>query len=361
MSSIFLNHVDVRNLISGLGKMRPVSEVWQSSVEIVAKSLGMQSGWLTNCVWFGKPESPVGINLSKDAFIGLIAAMKNSDTTAMRNTERLELIAGLLSWKPDAMMNHLKRTTARLGSNDTIINPRSISASIDHLGLGELSTEKWRSITRSRTGINIVSGRVDSGKSTTMQRTLSEFIHGDRRPTLIVADKEPLQTVLGAIRKAETPIVVFTRELRHRYEFELAREAAKEAPVFMIAWADSAAATYARIVNDIGTESKSLVNGVLHQLLLRRKCVFCGRFAPECACGAESSRFAVAECFTGDEIENSTGHGRLADLIGSLVVEGKALREDADDHFGISRDDASDIMRPGMRHPGTVSSQLKRR
>lgn len=360
MSSIFLNHADVRNLLSGLGKMRPVSGVWQSSVEIIAKSLGMQNRWLTNCVWFGKPESPVGINLSKDAFIGLATAMMNSDTTAMRNTDRLALIAGLLSWKPDAMMNHLKQTTGRLGSSDTITNPRGVSASLDHLGV--LPTEKWRSITRNRTGINIVSGRVDSGKSTTMQRTLTEIIRSGDLVELIVADEEPIQTVLHAIRKAEMPILVFTRELRNRYEFALAREAAKEAPVFMIAWSQSAAAAYAHVVHGIGAESKALVNGVLHQVLLRRKCVFCGRFAPECNCGAESSRFAVAECFTGDEIENSAGFGRLANLVGRLVGEGKVLKEDADDHFGSLYSEPFEIMRStGVRPPDTASSQSKSR
>jgi hypothetical protein len=353
VSSIFLNHADVRSLLSGLGKNRPVAGNSQSALQIIANSLGMRDRYLYNGIWLGKPESRVGINLTKEAFVGLIAAMRDGDTTAMRNTDRLALIAELLSWKPDAMMSHLKQTTGRLGSNETISNPKSFSATLDHLGV--LPTDKWLSIARGRTGINVVSGRVDSGKSTTMQRTLSEIMRNDDRVTLVVADEESLQSVLAEIRRVEMPIVVFTRELRHRHEFVLAREVAKEAPVFMIAWADSAAAAYTHVVQGIGMESKTLVNGVLHQVLVRKKCVFCGCFPPECKCGAEPSRFAVAECVTGDDIKYSSNHD-LANAVGRLVGTGEVLAEDADDHFGSLYAEPFEVMRPTSR-PRTACAQ----
>ncbi|MBY3433058.1 hypothetical protein HFN89_02545 [Rhizobium laguerreae] len=368
MSSIFLNHADIRNLLSGLGKSRPFNGTWSSAVSFVAESLNMRDNDLVTRIHKGVPESEVGVHVSKDAFLKLVDVVQKRDMASMKNTQRLALIAEILSWKPDAMMNHLKKTTGHLGSSDTLARPKpGEPPTLENLGI--LRTDKWRAITRMRNGINIAAGGAGSGKSTTMQVTIGELLRDDvsRRLKLVVPDQgalNPIQLELDVIRNAEMPLVVFAQELRDRFEYDLAREAAKFAPVFVTAWGYSAVNAYKRFAEKMGPETGSLVNGVLWQTLVFQKCDQCGQFCPKCQCIRKSSRFVISECVTAAELEDRMTLNYPSGLVrevAQLVIEGKVRLEDAEKNFGAVFSDPGEIIRSASRPKlGTATAQDSR-
>ncbi|MCS4089973.1 hypothetical protein [Rhizobium sp. BK176] len=365
MSSIFLNHADVRNLLSGLGKSRPLDRTLMSGISFVAKSLNMRDNDLINGIWKGVPRSEVGVHVSKEAFFKLVDVVQKNDMAAMKNTQRLAMIAESLSWKPDALMNHLKKTTGHLGSNASLARPK-LGAPMNLERLGILPSEKWRTLARMPKGINIAAGGTGSGKSTTMQVTVGELFgdYASGPVRLIVPDQgalRPLRVELDELHPAVKPVVLFSDELRDRSQFDFAVEAAKIAPVFITAWGDSAVTAYKRVVEKIGPEAKSLVNGVLWQTLVPQKCDQCGAFRPECQCKRKFTRFVVSECVTAAELEERIAMNLPSGLlleVSQLVIEGKMRREDAERDFGsIFSDPACLIRSASLPKAGTATAQ----
>ena len=119
MSQIFLNYDDVRNLVSTLGKTRPTKDA-RPSFTVIEAALGMPAGMLLDRLIRDGAKQDFGVHLSWQKYCDLCLAMEATDLTAVRHTERLEVVAKCLGWRADALMHQLKTTTGKLGRNESL-------------------------------------------------------------------------------------------------------------------------------------------------------------------------------------------------------------------------------------------------
>lgn len=160
MSEIFLNYDDVRHLVKTLGKYRPEDNAL-SRVQLVSAGLRTNVGLFHNRLHSGEAPSGVGINLTLDHYQRLCEALRNSDLTEMRNTDRLEVVAGALGWRADALMHHLKTVTGEMGANPSLRYDIDFVAEFVKL-VGHDHSERWRSMVNAGPGLFVVAGQPGS-------------------------------------------------------------------------------------------------------------------------------------------------------------------------------------------------------
>ena len=136
MTAVYLNHEDIRQLLSRLGEPkacvngRPVGAMMH-----VGMCLGLPARELYHRCCADGPAFPHGMPMTRDNLLSLISAVEQVDMTALRNTKRLEVVAGAFGWKPDAFMHHLKTTTAGLGRNETLMPSYRADMASNHAGV----------------------------------------------------------------------------------------------------------------------------------------------------------------------------------------------------------------------------------
>ncbi|MCS4089119.1 hypothetical protein [Rhizobium sp. BK176] len=107
------------------------------------------------------------ILVTKAAVRKLAASLSKTDSSSLRHTERLDLIAEAFGWKTDAFMHALKgNVKARLkpGNLPTALR---FGPTLDQLGIRLLDT--WKRAISSSSGLCLACGATGSGRNTTAE------------------------------------------------------------------------------------------------------------------------------------------------------------------------------------------------
>jgi hypothetical protein len=162
MSHIFLNYDDVRGLVSALGKHRPRGRDQLDCQTFIAAALNTGSGLFIARLRFQSPIEGTGIQMTHEHVSKLSLAMTTRDLTTLRHTDRLEVVAGCLGWRADALMHHLKTTTGKLGRNESLVYETYLVENFNRRA-GVEQTAKWTSIVRGGPGLYAVTGEAGNG------------------------------------------------------------------------------------------------------------------------------------------------------------------------------------------------------
>jgi hypothetical protein len=182
MPAVYLNYHDVRKLVAALGEKYIESPYLLAPDLVIARALGSNHHTLRQALtgdhFDNELSSDVlpehtGVRLTYPAYCHLRHVIVNEKFDAMKNTKRLEVIAGILGWKADALMHSLKTTTAHLGRNPTIPGPLEVPALSQLIGPHEAD---WCRLLDSGPGLFLISGRTGDGISTTLVSSLKYLI-----------------------------------------------------------------------------------------------------------------------------------------------------------------------------------------
>lgn len=175
MSAISLNLADVRNLILALGKERPETVGPREALDIIASGLGVSSKYLTTYSDMPRALDEVGLPLYKYRLINLVHLVSTIDTSIMKNTKRLELVAGVFDRAADAMMHKLKSAEDTRGSHpslDISANPLPVSR------IGGVTFDdivEWKMAVDRQDGLYVVVGNPWDTRSV-VDPTLSQMV-----------------------------------------------------------------------------------------------------------------------------------------------------------------------------------------
>lgn len=175
MSAISLNLADVRNLILALGKERPETVGPREALDIIASGLGVSSKYLTTYSDMPRALDEVGLPLYKNRLINLVHLVSTIDTSIMKNTKRLELLAGVFDRAADAMMHKLKSSEATQGPHPSLIasaNPLPVTR-IDDVTFDDIL--EWKVAINHQDGLYVVAGNPWATRSV-VDPTLSQMV-----------------------------------------------------------------------------------------------------------------------------------------------------------------------------------------
>jgi hypothetical protein len=120
MSAIYLGLADVRNLLLALGKPRTQEVAPRAALELIASALGVSYKFLTTYSDLVPPLDHQGLPLYKQRLLTLAHLISTHDTSAMKNTQRLDMLASVFDRRADAMMHQLKSNPATVGKNPSL-------------------------------------------------------------------------------------------------------------------------------------------------------------------------------------------------------------------------------------------------
>lgn len=142
------------------------------------------------------------IPVTRAAVRKLAAALSKIDTTKLKHTDRLGLIAEAFGWKADGFMHALKTV------EDAVPLQRGPKGSwgssstfpLDDLGISELS--HWKDAASNQKGVLITAGPTGSGKTTVMTAT-ADFLHQQGRAVYLASDLTSTRSAGGS------PVLVY--------------------------------------------------------------------------------------------------------------------------------------------------------
>ncbi len=209
------------------------------------------------------------ISVTQAAVRNLAAALAKVDTTKLKHTERLDLIAEAFGWKTDAFMHSLKEA----GTNPPVSRPgasipegsweRDGVLPLRNLGIHRL--DQWESVLAKSNGVVINAGPTGSGKTTVLCAS-AKFLQAAGRPVYTLSDiTHPIVSMSGA------PVLLYG-EIR---DASMAAEsfALAEAGFLVLATlhAGSPAGVLTRLEHYAVPASRlGLLRGVMAQRLIRR-------------------------------------------------------------------------------------------
>ncbi|MCS4088771.1 hypothetical protein [Rhizobium sp. BK176] len=120
MSAIYLGLADVRNLLLALGKPRTQEVTPKVALELIAAGLGVSYRFLTTYTDLVPPLDHHGLPLYKERLLALAHLVSTHDTSSMKNTQRLDMLASVFDRRADAMMHQLKSDQATVGKNSSL-------------------------------------------------------------------------------------------------------------------------------------------------------------------------------------------------------------------------------------------------
>lgn len=226
MTSAYVNHEDIRQFLSNLRKVP-----WHSgmrmieAVEHVSSCFGLRFLALQSRCRADPPVSATGLPLTTETLIALGELFAEHDMSVLKNTKRLELVAGAFGWKPDAFMHHLKSTTAGLGRNETM-HPEYTAAparTIRDLDSGRAVFQMLHALDLRKTGLFLIAGRTGSGKATTLRMTV-DSLPKDKRIALLgpgidfdddQASPRDLRTLGNTLLTSPPEYIVMTKIRNH--------------------------------------------------------------------------------------------------------------------------------------------------
>ncbi len=242
------------------------------------------------------------IKVTQAAVRKLAETLAKTNTTHLRHTERLALIAEAFGWKADAFMHALKN------SGMAKIKPtRQSQPSCDWsvlLGVTESAAEKISLILKQtvmKPGIIIVSGHTGSGKSTTASAFAkyaedAGFLMSDRLPPAWEGGNflEWKSRVLNRPRINETFLI---EEMRTQDVAEFAVQLAEMKNIVVVGMiASTAIDALVRFSELVGREAVvENVRGAISQYLMRRRCNCNSEICIMQPCSGYKGRFPLVD------------------------------------------------------------------
>lgn len=299
------------------------------------------------------------ILVTKAAVRKLAASLASTDTTTLRHTERLALIADAFGWKEDAFMHALKAHKGGVVPQGDIGYVKPWERMLGVPPSVSVKIERIMRETFENPGVVIVGGPTGSGKTTTIS-ALSRHAEESGFPLVELmsansdwSDEHHFEWLSRAARfgkfKRRTFVVAEVRtaavatlasELAVQGNIVIAGMAASSAPNVIGRWPSLLEGIY-------GLEQ---VRGVVVQRLARRKCS-CGDKCDPAHCSGYRGRFAIMDIVEPQSLpEGFYDHDRYYDglaLAMSEAVEfGLTDREEADRMIGLENISAALERRP---------------
>lgn len=196
MPAVFLNYHDVRKLVSALGEKFLERPYILATDLVIAQALGSSHHSLRQAItvdsFHEKPSADAvpldvtGVQLTYTAYSQLRHAIATQKLDLMKNTERLEVVAGILGWKADALMHWLKTTTSHLGRNPSIPGPYEVPPLSKLIGS---HAAEWCHLLDAGPGLFLISGKTGSGITTTLMASL-KYLSRKGNPMLWAASTQ---------------------------------------------------------------------------------------------------------------------------------------------------------------------------
>ncbi len=195
MPAVHLNYHDVRKLVAALGEKYEDSQYLFAPDLVIARALGSGHHSLRQALMDealpGVPPldsllGATGVRLTYPAYCELRHVIATQKLDAMKNTKRLELIAGILGWKADALMHWLKTSTGHLGRNPSIPGPPEVPPLSRLIGPHEA---EWCRLLDTGPGLFLISGRTGDGISTTLVSSLQYLMKNGLDATILESSR----------------------------------------------------------------------------------------------------------------------------------------------------------------------------
>jgi hypothetical protein len=197
----------------------------------------------------------------------LAAALSNIDTTRLRHTERLGLIAEAFGWKADAFMHALKnggaapQPDAKLG---VPVSSWNCDGVLPLRKLGIRRIDQWENVLASASGVVINAGPVGSGRTTVLAAS-AKFLWENGRPIYNLTDVPKLATIGG------NPVIVYGEIRNAEMAGEIFDYAEAGFLVLATMHAGSPDGVLMRLQDlDVPTSSLERLRAVMWQELIRR-------------------------------------------------------------------------------------------
>ena len=195
MTAVHLNYHDVRKLVAALSEKFENSHYLFAPDLVIARALGSGHHSLRQALMdealpeVTPPNSlleATGVRLTYPAYCELRHAIATQNLDLLKNTKRLEIIAGILGWQADALMHWLKATTAHLGRNPSIPCRPEVPPLSRLIGPHEAA---WCSLLNSGPGLFLISGRTGDGIATTLVSSLQYLIKQGSDATILESSR----------------------------------------------------------------------------------------------------------------------------------------------------------------------------
>lgn len=257
MSHISLNYDDVRGLVSWLGKHRPHARDPQDCQTFISAALNTSSGLFIARLRFEGPLEQIGIQLTLHHVTRLSHAITTQDLTALRHTDRLEVVAGCLGWRADALMHYLKTTTGKLGRNPSLDYEINLVENFSRLA-GADRIEKWTSILNGGPGLYVVTGK--PGNGVVHSYSASFLLAG----ACVIVDQEG-KLIVGRSKDGKR---VYGMAVRNGEDLRTCAEIATHSTVIVSLSSRGIDDAIGQIRDMLGADI-SVLKGILHQTLRR--------------------------------------------------------------------------------------------
>lgn len=268
------------------------------------------------------------ILVTKAAVRKLAASLSKIDSSSLKHTDRLDLIAAAFGWNTDAFMHALKANAKEQGT--AARHPPALPAgpTLDQLGIR--LRETWKRAISSSSGLCLACGATGSGRTTTLEASARHLQALGRRVYT--------QNALPTASEGDGSVVLFG-DLRDR---ETAEQVFDHAEKGFLVLAVSPLATVERtaeVLSEYGIDERrfGVIRGAISQLLIRKVCREC---APDgCAscggCGYKGRTLIshVVRFHGAEEVEehlqfpSDKWNGYAADLAWKLMTGVTDVRE----------------------------------
>lgn len=290
MTGAYLNHEDIRQFLANLGKKKIGDGLDpHRGLEHVAACFGLSFPQLDFRCRATGPASFTGVPLTRETMFALGDMVTERDMSVLKNSKRLDLVAGAFGWKGDAFMHHLKSTTAGLGRNVTM-SPGYDGIPVMNVRDLDSGPSVWvmlDSLNRHADGLFLFAGPTGSGKSTMLQMTVRS-LPKDKTVSIIQPDLEAMpfppirvDEMSQALRRSPPDILVMP-EIRDEESAKFALQMAENMIVLATIHGGSPLSVVKRLAHMAAGVRIDGLRGVFSQRLVRTV--------------PEASRFRVAIC-----------------------------------------------------------------
>ena len=246
------------------------------------------------------------IHVTSAAVRKLAESLSTTDTTSLRHTDRLALIASAFGWKADAFMHALKKKP-----RDIPTTPGALAPPFSVLSAGRnmapsaatLFDRVGEELSRNP-GIYVAGGLIGTGRTTVLEHVASRVIASGRcRSVVEVGERYARGLGFWEVAVPDDAVCLLP-EIRKAGDARLAVEIARRGNVVITSALTTALARarsmVTRLFSEAGCASETrLVRAVTNQQLFRKTCNACGAAGGdgcvECGGSGYRGRVLVAE------------------------------------------------------------------
>jgi hypothetical protein len=218
---------------------------------------------MTYCDFSPDSDEP-GLPFTKERIDDLAGRLMERDLSALKNTERLAVLAGVFDRRPDAMMHQLKADTAGLGRSGSLDMTKHLVPTKSLTGISFPHVDMWRAALRSPSGIYVVVGSTRVARSVadpsvtyvmyhTQKRTLTANFTDFSRYAGTDKWEAHIESKLGITSRP--PVFLCLYDARNVREMEIACRIARSVPTLVTTASDDSLADLFAKANDVRSSS----------------------------------------------------------------------------------------------------------